>query len=70
MKLLFQNKEREDKQVEERIYGHMRNTLRDIKIILNKKISDKEKIEQLRFTMSLLESVECGTIVTSDILKD
>lgn len=56
--------------MEERIYGHMRNTLRDIKIILNKEISDKEKIEQLRFTLSLLESIECGTIVTSDILED
>lgn len=56
--------------MEERIYEHMKNTLRDIKNILNKKISDKEKIEQLRFELSLLESVECGTIVTSDIPED
>ncbi len=49
-----------------RMYKHMKNTLRDIKTILNEPKSDNEKLAEIKFLVDLLESVECGEIITSD----
>lgn len=49
-----------------RMYDHMRNTLRDIKNIIERNdISDDEKLKGVELNIHLLESVECGEVITS-----
>lgn len=49
-----------------RMYDHMRNTLRDIKNIIRRNdISDDEKLKAVELNIHLLESVECGEVITS-----
>lgn len=50
----------------QRMYDHMKNTLRDIKNIIGKNdISDDEKLKGVELNIHLLESVECGEVITS-----
>lgn len=49
----------------QRMYDHMRNTLRDIKTIIQDDIPDAKKLKDIAFNISLLESVENGEIITS-----
>lgn len=50
-----------------RMYDHMRNTLRDIKSIIGRNdISDDEKLKCVELNIHLLESVECGEVITSE----
>lgn len=51
-----------------RMYKHMKNTLRDIKTIINDKdYSDDVKILAIQRSIDLLKSVECGEVITSDL---
>ncbi len=52
--------------METRMYKHMKNTLRDIKTTLKASKNDKEKLTEIKFLIDMLESVECGEIITSD----
>lgn len=51
-----------------RMYDHMRNTLIDIKSIIGRNnISDDEKLKGVQLNIHLLESVECGEVITSGV---
>lgn len=45
----------------ERMYCHMKNTIKDIKTVIDsKEKSVSEKMREINFLISLLKSVECG----------
>lgn len=49
-----------------RMYKHMKNTLKDIKTELKKAdLSADQKVRNINDLINLLESVECGEVVTS-----
>lgn len=53
-----------------RMYDHMKNTLNDIETILKaNSMSDKEKIKNIKFTIGLLKSVECGEEVINGLRR-
>lgn len=46
--------------VNRRVHTHMENTLKDIKCILEKRsMSDAQKLNAIKFSIRLLESVKC-----------
>lgn len=52
------------------MYDHMKNTLNDIETILKaNSMSDKEKIKNIKFTIGLLKSVECGEEVINGLRR-
>lgn len=53
----------------ERMYQHMKNTLRDIKTEINRTdLDDKTKVRYISIFLKLLESVECGEVVLSNVI--
>lgn len=51
----------------DRMYKHMKNTLKDIKNIVGRDdICNEDKIKGIELNLSLLESVECGETVISE----
>lgn len=51
----------------DRMYKHMKNTLKDIKNIAGRNdICNEEKIKGIELSLHLLESVECGETVIGE----
>ena len=54
----------------ERMYKQMRATLRDIKRETNSLLSSAEKVDNIQSIIALLELLENGEVITSDITDD
>ncbi len=49
------------------MFGHMKNTIRDIKKELCRGVSAEEKVRRITFLIKMLESVECGEAIVRDM---